>query len=121
MDIHFKATKYEPTPDILEQAERQGKALEKYLGAYVDSSRATFVLEKAVGGMQNGDIWRAELTVERNGELFRAESTKAKLDHAITTVTRDVGRELSRAHAKEKKLERKSGATKKGMLRGFFR
>lgn len=116
MEIRYKATRYEPTPEIAEQAEAQVGALARLAG---EGARAELELEQAVGGQQKGDIWRAELTVVTLTERFRAESTKAKLSHAITTVARDVGRELRRAKGRNRDFFRKGGAAVKGFLRGF--
>lgn len=98
---------------------------EKVLGLarFVDESRAeayaSVELECAVGGVNKGDIWRAELQITHESGEFRAESTKAKLDHALTTVVRDVARELGRAHKKAQAAARKRSSVMKSLLRGF--
>ncbi len=117
MDIQFKSTKYEPTPEIIKQVEKQIGALDRFIGE--GTAKAVVELERAVGGMNKGDIWRAELTVEHDGKRYRVESTKAKLDHAVTTVARDMARELGRVKKKGNDLVRKGGASIKGFLRGF--
>lgn len=119
MDINFKGTRYEPTPEILAQAERQLKAVAKFLGADEASAKAHVELEQAVGGQSKGDIWRAEINIDHEGERFRAESVKAKLDHAVTTATRDIGREIRRARKKNQDMFRKGSATMKSFLQGW--
>lgn len=119
MELRIKGTKYEPTPEILDQANKQVLPLARFLGNDYTEALAELELEKAVGGMEKGDIWRAELNVSHEGRKFRAESTKAQLSHALTTVARDMKRELSRARTKHGDLFKKGGAAVKGFLRGF--
>jgi ribosome-associated translation inhibitor RaiA len=119
MDIKFKGTKYEPTPEIIDQVNVKVGALDRFLGGAETSAKAVIELERAVGGKRQGDVWRAELTIDHDGKTVRAESTKAKLDHAITTVVRDVARELGRANKHDHDLFRKGGAAVKSFLRGF--
>lgn len=119
MQLRLKGTRYEPTPEMVAQVN------EKVLGLarFVDESRAeayaSVELECAVGGVNKGDIWRAELQITHESGEFRAESTKAKLDHALTTVVRDVARELGRAHKKAQAAARKRSSVMKSLLRGF--
>lgn len=119
MDIQFKGTKYEPTTEIIKHAKSKIVPLEKFIDESTSAALAFIEFERAVGSKQQGDVWRAELTITQEGKRFRAESTKAKLDHAITTVARDVGRELRRAKGKNEALFKKGSATVKALLRGF--
>lgn len=116
MNLQIKGTKYKPTPEIVEQAERQAAPLAKLLSGK-GAARAMLELERAVGGQKKGDIWRAELTVTEGKKRFRAESLKAKLDHAVTTVMRDVAQELRRAKTKAEASVKKGGAKGKASLR----
>ncbi len=118
MDIQYKGTKYEPTEDIIAQAEKQIQGLEKFAE---EGARAELELEQAVGGKNKGDIWRAELNIITPTARFRAESLKAKLPHALTTVVRDVARELRRAKGKNQNLLRKGQSAVKDLLQGFSR
>lgn len=118
MDIQIKNTKYEPTEEVNAQVTKQVASLERFMKD-ASGARAYIELERAVGSKKNGDVWRAELNVDLNGARYRAESTKAKIDHAVTTVVRDVGRELVRANKKDHDLFRKGGARIKSFFRGF--
>lgn len=119
MDIQIKGTKYEPTPEVIRHATKQMSGLKKFFRHESGEVRAYLELERAVGSMQKGDVWRAELNVDVGGERYRAESTKVKLDHAITTAVHDVSRELARAKKKDHDFVRKGGAAVKSFLRGF--
>ncbi len=119
MELRVKGTRYEPTPEILLQVEKQMQPLGRFLGKDYTEALASLELSQEVGGQQKGDIWRAELTIDHEGKQFRAVSTKAKLAHAITTVARDVGRELRRAKEKDQTLFKRGTAAVKGFVRGF--
>jgi ribosome-associated translation inhibitor RaiA len=121
MELRVKGTRYEPTPEILSQAEKQIQPLGRFLGKDYTEALASLELSQEVGGQQKGDIWRAELTVDHEGRRYRAESLKAKLSHAITTVARDVGRELRRAKGKDEALFKRGTAAVKDFVRGFGR
>lgn len=118
MDIQIKGTKYEPAPEVITHTTKQIKSFEKFFKNN-EPVRVYMELEHAVRGQKQGDVWRAELNVDHNGVRYRAESTKAKIDHAITTVVRDVGRELARARKRDHVLLRQGGAVVKSVLRGF--
>lgn len=94
-------------------------ALARFIDEGTAQAYASVELELAVGNQNKGDVWRAELQITHESGDFRAESTKAKLDHALTTVVRDVARELSRAHKKRERLSRKRNGVMKSLLRGF--
>ena len=120
MEISFKHTRCEPDPKITEAAIAKLRKLDRLL-PNPEAALASLELERAVGNQQKGDIWRAELTIRHHGALYRAESTKAKLDHAVTTVLRDVTDELARAHRKANHEKRKGSGVIKDLLRGFRR
>jgi len=94
-------------------------ALARFIDEGTAQAYASVELERAVGGMKKGDIWRAELQITHESGDFRAESTKAKLDHALTTVVRDVAQKLSRAHKKRISASRVRNGAIKSLLRGF--
>lgn len=119
MQIRIKGTKYEPTAEMTSMVEEKVGALARFIDESTAQAYAAVELERAVGNMNKGDIWRAELQITHESGDFRAESTKAKLDHAVTTVIRDVARELSRAHKKRQVAARKRNSAIKSLLRGF--
>lgn len=121
MEINFKGTRYEPTPDILAQARKQLASIERYLGDAGQGALAYVELSQDVGSHKKGDIWRADVRVDYENQRFEAGSTKAKLDHAITTAMRDVGQEIRRARKRTKDATRKGKGIIKGFLRGFSR
>ena len=118
MEISWKYTRCEPDPTIVDAATGKLRKLERLL-PNPEAALASFELERAVGGQKTGDVWRAELTVRHHGATYRAESTKAKLDHATTTVLRDVADEIRRARKREGDEKRRGSSIVKALLRGF--
>ena len=119
MNIRLKATRYEPTPLMVEQVNKKVNALERFIDETSAEASASVELERAVGSKHKGDVWRAELHVVHEGKEFRAESTKTELENAFTTVVRDVARELAREHKKRERIARKGSSIVKSFLQGF--
>jgi ribosomal subunit interface protein len=119
MQIRIKGTRYEPTAEMNAMVEEKVGGLARFIDESNAQAYASVELELAVGGKKSGDIWRAELQITHESGDFRAESTKAKLDHALTTVVRDVAHEMTRAHKKRERLARARNGTIKSLLRGF--
>lgn len=119
MQIRLKGTRYEPTSEIRAQVDERVGALARFIDESKAEAYASVELEQAVGNQHKGDIWRAEVQITHESGEFRAESTKAKLDHALTTVVRDVARELSRARKKRERMARAGRGVMKSFLRGF--
>ena len=110
MDLRIKGKKYEPEGKLVETITGKLAKLDKF---FKGEARAQVLLERAVGGKQKGEIWRAELIVSEGKKRFMAESTKTKLANAVTTVLRDVTDELARAHTKALAESRKAARAKK--------
>ena len=120
MDIQYKRTNYDPTADILELVRKRLLTIgEKYLGAKKDLARAYVELGKAVGAQQTGDIWRAEINLDSEGQRFRSEAVRSKIGDAVNVAARELARELRIAKRKEAYSAKKRGAAIKSLLRGF--
>lgn len=119
MNITFKSTRYEPDQKLVAETKKKLETFSRFLGKNADSAVIEVELEKAVGNQKQGDIWRAEINVDHEGARYRVESTKTKLDHAVTTVLRDMAHVLGKVHAKENHLFKKGGSMVKSFLRGF--
>jgi hypothetical protein len=119
MNLQFKGTRYEPTPDIITQAQKQLLPLARFIDESRAQAFALLELERAVGNQNQGDVWRAELTIDHEGEQYRVESTKAKLDHAVTTIARDMKQVLRKTKGKNEALLKRGGTAIKEFLRGF--
>jgi len=85
MKINLKTTHLELTEAIREYVQTKIDMLEKYLG---DTAviNCDVELEKAVGGQNKGEIFRAEVNLQIPRELLRVEKTETDLYKAIDKV-----------------------------------
>ncbi len=106
MKINLKATRLELTDAIYDYVQTKIDMLEKYLG---DTAviNCDVELEKAVGGQNKGDIFRAEVNLQIPKEILRVEKTESDLYKAIDKV-KDHLEEMIISH-REKKRDQKRG------------
>lgn len=116
MQITFKATRYELTPEARQFAEKKFAKLERYEN---DGSPALLEIEfeEMAETEKDGANYRAEANLTVNGELFRAEARADTLENAVDKVRRDVEKELRRARRKDKNLVKRGGSILKRMMR----
>lgn len=120
MDIRYKGTDYELTPDIERTTTQKIESLRKFMRGKDSAASAYVELGKAVGGQQTGAIWRAEINLDLAGTRFRSESLRETLETALDEAVAEMGRELRRAKRETLHAKRKGGAALKSMLRGFW-
>ena len=106
MHINIKATNLELTPAINDYIQTKIDMLEKYLGD-TQVVNCDFEVEKAVGGQNKGEIFRAEINLQIPRELLRVDKTEANLYKAIDKV-KDHVEEMIISH-KEKLRDKKRG------------
>lgn len=85
MQINIHATNIELSPAIRTYVQTKVDMLEKYLGD-LQVLNCDFEVEKAVGGQNKGEIYRAEINLEIPGELLRVEKTEVDLYKAVDKV-----------------------------------
>lgn len=107
MNIKIKSTRLEMTGAIRQYIEEKMAAVEKYLGTKVKALNCDFEIEKAVGGQNKGDIFRAEVNLQVPHEVLRVEKTEKDLYKAIDKVKDHL--ELAIKKHKEKLLDKKRG------------
>lgn len=110
-----KGTNYELTAQIESHLEEKLALLGRIIpeGASV---LCDVELEK-VAPHQSGQVYRAEINVRVDGKLYRAESTKERMEDAIDEAKGEIKREISRALDKRQSLIRRGGKKIKDMLR----
>jgi putative sigma-54 modulation protein len=86
MELRIKSTRLELTDAIRQYIETKMEMVEKYLGTKVKVLNWDFEIEKAVGGQNKGEIFRAEVNLEVPGEMLRVEKTEEDLYKAIDKV-----------------------------------
>lgn len=106
MKINIKATNIELTAAIEDYVQTKVDMLEKYLGN-ISVINCDFEVEKAVGGQNKGEIFRAEINLQIPKELLRVEKTEADLYKAIDKVKDHI--ESMIIDYKQKRRDKKRG------------
>lgn len=84
MQIQIKSTKLEMTDAIRDYIQEKVDMLEKYIGQ-IPVLNCHFEVEK-VSHSHSGEIFRAEINLDLNGELLRVEKTEEDMYKAIDKV-----------------------------------
>lgn len=107
MNINIKSSRLELTPSLKQYITDKMAMLEKYLGARVKVVNCDFEIDKAVGGQNKGDIFRAEVNLQVPNEILRVEKTEADMYKAIDKVKDHM--DLVIKKYKEKLIDKKRG------------
>ncbi len=120
MQIHFKATNYEMTPEVEEFANKKLSAISKFVGTEEQGEAHVYVeLGRETGAHAHGRVWRSEINFDQDGKRFRATSVQESLEDAIDRSIEDLSRELRTAKTKSESIMRRGGGAVKALLRGF--
>ena len=110
MDIRIKTSDYSITPQVSEYLEDKLAVIGKLLAERESLARCEVELGRAIGRAQHGDVWRAEITLVVEGELFRAEASGESINAAIDAVKDEMLTRLRRTKDKRFALMRRTGA-----------
>ncbi len=95
MKIIIKGTNIKLSPSINQYIEEKIGGLEKFLKKFnPELIEARVEVGKITRGQRQGDIFRAEINLSINGQLFRAEKTEESLMAAIDLVKDELAREI---------------------------
>ncbi len=119
MQIHFKGTNYELPANVTALVKRKVEGLAKYAGRGKDTARAYVDLGRETGAHQNGNIWRADINFDADGNRFYAKAITDSIEKAIDTAVAELASELKTARKRQLSLMRKGGSTLKTLMRGF--
>lgn len=117
MQIHFKGTNYELPANISALAKRKVDGLTKYLGKDKENARAYVDLGKETEAHQNGNIWRADINFDVDGNRFYAKAVEDSIEKAIDVAVRELGSELRTARKRQQSLVKKGGSIIKSLMR----
>lgn len=106
MKINIKSNKLELTAAIRDYFQNKMDMVEKYLGD-IKVINCDVEIEKAVGGQNKGEIFRAEVNLQVPRQILRVEKTEKDLYKAIDKVKDHL--ELVIKKYKEKLLDKKRG------------
>ena len=121
MNIQLKGTNYEIPGEVKAMVEQKLNAIKKILGDREASALAEVEIQLVEEGKNNNHIYRAELNLSVDGELYRGESTRRSLGNAVSDVKQEVLKELRRAKDKNNSMVKRGGRFIKSALRGFRR
>ncbi len=115
MHTRTKATNYELTPDIESYLDERLAAVEKlfpqnsYVVCDVELSKET--------AHAHGDLWRAEVSLEIDGEVHRAVAQEESMQAAIDKAKDELAQMLRREKTKHESLLRKGSMKLKQLLK----
>lgn len=119
MQIHFKGTNYELPANISALARKKVEGLRKYAGKGKDNARAYVDLGKETVAHQNGNIWRADINFDVDGNRFYAKAIEDSIEKAIDVAVRELTSELQTARKRQLSLMKKGGGALKSLIRGM--
>lgn len=95
MKITIKATNITMSPSIYQNIENKIGSLEKFMKKMdQDLIEARVEVGKITRGQKQGEIFRAEVNLNLNGQLLRAEETGESLAAAIDLVKDELAKEI---------------------------
>lgn len=112
--INFKFTNTETDEKLQDLASNKFNGLQKFVGEAPAICEVEF--EKITNHRQQGKIHRAEINLEINGKLYRAEATDETFERAIDEVKSELEESLRRARGKEDTMLKKGGRRLKQIL-----
>ena len=113
--INFKITNTEISDQLKDIAENKLTTLEKFVGEA--PAVCDLESEKITNHHQSGSIYRAEVNLEINGKLYRAEATADSFEKAIDEVRSDLQNELHSKQGKRETLVMRGARRVKEMMR----
>ncbi len=117
INIALKGLHMDITPAIREYTENKVRMLEKFLHANEEDIYIEIELGKTTGHHQNGDIFRAEMTLIAPRITLRTEAQKVDLYAAIDAVKDELAEELKKQKNRKETLMRKGGRMIKDVMR----
>ena len=113
MELRIKTSDYEMTSDTSDYLESKLDAIRKLVGDD-EAARCEVEIGRAIGHSQQGNIWKAEITMILSGERLRAlaieESVNAAIDIAkdeiLQQLRKNKGRHTTLAHRVGAKIKR---------------
>ncbi len=120
MKINLKATNISITPAISEYIEKRTQSLEKFFRG-VDGILLNIEVGKTTRHHKSGDIFRAEIHINANGEEYYASAETEDLYASIDKVKDEIVHELTSKRKKALRLFRKGSTKIKNMLKGIIK
>src|SRR3989338_5921034 len=121
MKINIKGTNFKITPEVTNYLEKRIIGIEKFL----PKDERAFVIDVELGKTTEhhhaGDIFKAEININFEGQTFRAVSIMPDLYSAIDDMKTEINRELGSFKEKKISLLRRGGQRIKNLLRCLYK
>jgi ribosomal subunit interface protein len=109
MNITIKATNIELTPDIRAYLDKRLSSVTDFVDKHAPASVCDVEVGKTTTGQRHGDIFRAEINIDMDGQFFRASAEKDSINTAIDAAKNEMLGELRRNKEKQVHLLRRGG------------
>lgn len=122
IQTEIKATDLELTPAIKSYLEAKILMINKFVDSSTGGVLADVELAKTTGQHHlQGEIFKAEINLQINGNFYRASSTQEDLYAAIDEMKDEIIRQITKDKNKKQTLFKKGARRLKGLLRGWKR
>ncbi len=115
METRIKTTDYTITPEVSAYLDEKLATIEKLITD--ESAHCDVEIGRAVGHSQQGDVWKAEITLTFSGERLRAIAHEESINAAIDIVKDEMMQQLRKTKGKSVSLSRRAGLKVKEWLR----
>ncbi len=117
INFHIKTTNLDLTPDVSSQVHDKLSVIEKYLSAEDKEVLAEVEIGLISNRHKKGDVYRAEINVSSDGNLYRSVSKKSSVSEVLDDLNDQIGKVIKRNKNKKDSLLRKGGRLIKKILR----
>lgn len=117
MDLKIKTTDYDMPSEVASYLDDKIDSIQKLLARGADTARCEVELGRAHGSAQQGDIWRAEIIVHRQGERHVASATGESVNAAIDIAKDEILQQLRKSKGRSFALAKRMGARLKNLAR----
>jgi|SRR3989344_730430 len=122
MDLRIKTSDYDMPREVSAYLDDKIDSIQKLLGADADTARCEVELGRGVGHSQQGDVWRVEIIVHRQGERHIATATGESVNAAIDVAKDEILQQLRKSKSRRFALvKRMGGRLKKWAQQGDMR
>lgn len=117
MNTNIKATNMELTDAIKDYVNSRISSIEKFV--MKDGAHVNVEVGKTTNHHKNGDVFKAEIEIRSDGNVFFAQAETDDLYKAIDMAREDVVRELTSTKDRNTSLFRRGARSVKKMLKGM--
>lgn len=117
MDLRIKTSDYDMPNEVAMYLDEKIDAIQKLLAGDAETARCEVELGRAHGSGQQGNIWRAEFIVHRQGERHVASATGESVNAAIDVAKDEILQQLRKSKGRSFSLAKRMGKRLKNLAR----